>query len=256
MTIANRKAWSQQTLIRLSLFLLVLVGLWLIYRWMLNIGLVEKVLEPMAFREWVLSWGWGGPVVIILFMALAIVFKPIPSAAVALASGAAFGHTWGTLYIIVGAELGALLAFSISRVLGPEVFCRLLGRRIHFNWPGAQTHMMGLLFLSRLVPVIPFDIVSYAAGLTTLQTWRFIIATLVGLIPSSFLLAHFGGEMVVRSSGELLLDMLLVTVVLLPPVVLAIYFLRRQEGGLGIKAMVSGLSSLTQEHQDERTGEH
>ena len=54
---------------------------------------------------------------------------------------------------------------------------------------------MAVVFLSRLLPFISFDLVSYAAGLTPLKWWRFAVATLAGIIPASFLLAHFGGEM-------------------------------------------------------------
>lgn len=47
----------------------------------------------------------------------------------------------------------------------------------------------------RLIPFLSFDIVSYAAGLTPLQPWRFVLATLIGVTPVSFALAYFGGEL-------------------------------------------------------------
>jgi len=49
------------------------------------------------------------------------------------------------------------------------------------------------------LPFISFDLVSYAAGLTVLSSWRFALATLAGIIPASFFLAHLGLEM---ASGE------------------------------------------------------
>jgi uncharacterized membrane protein YdjX (TVP38/TMEM64 family) len=64
---------------------------------------------------------------------------------------------------------------------------------------------MGTVFASRLMPFISFDIVSYAAGLTSLSFWRFAIATMAGIIPASFLLAHFGGELVADESNRILL---------------------------------------------------
>ncbi len=54
---------------------------------------------------------------------------------------------------------------------------------------------MWAVFASRLMPFVSFDLVSYAAGLSNLTFWRFALATLAGIIPASFLLAHFGGEM-------------------------------------------------------------
>jgi len=68
------------------------------------------------------------------------------------------------------------------------------------SWLGSQNALMGSVFASRLLPFISFDVVSYAAGLTPLAWWRFAVATVAGIAPASFLLAHFGGEM---ASGEI-----------------------------------------------------
>jgi uncharacterized membrane protein YdjX (TVP38/TMEM64 family) len=61
------------------------------------------------------------------------------------------------------------------------------------------------VFASRLLPFISFDVISYAAGLTVLSYWRFALATLAGIAPASFLLAHFGGEMATGESDRILL---------------------------------------------------
>ncbi len=54
---------------------------------------------------------------------------------------------------------------------------------------------MATVFATRLMPFLSFDVFSYAAGLTPLATWRFAVATVAGIMPASFLLAHFGGEL-------------------------------------------------------------
>lgn len=59
---------------------------------------------------------------------------------------------------------------------------------------------MVVVFVTRLMPFLSFDLVSYAVGLTPLKVWRFAIATLLGILPASFLLTHFGGEL---ASGDL-----------------------------------------------------
>ncbi len=136
-----------------------------------------------------------GPMVIILLMAVAIIFNPIPSAPIALAAGAAYGHSWGTLYIVLGAEVGAIIAFGIGRYLGREALQKWFGDKISLGWWGNQNHLTTLVFISRLLPFVSFDLISYAAGLTCIRFWRFAFATLFGLIPISFLLAHFGSEL-------------------------------------------------------------
>lgn len=149
--------------------------------------------------EWVAAVGIWGPIVIVGLMMAAIVATPIPSAPIALAAGAAYGHILGTVYIVLGAELGALVAFGLARILGRDVIKRWFGDKIDAGWLGSQNALTFTVFVSRLLPFVSFDIVSYAAGLSRLHFWRFGLATLAGIIPASFVLAHFGTEMV---SGE------------------------------------------------------
>ena len=151
---------------------------------------------------WVQAAGPWGPMLVIAFMTAAIVATPIPSAPIALAAGAAYGHTLGTAYIVAGAELGALVAFGLARFLGRDVLVRWLGDKVDAGWLGSQNALTFTVFVSRLLPCISFDIVSYAAGLSRLHFWRFAVATLAGIIPASFVLAHFGNEAVSGSSSR------------------------------------------------------
>ncbi|MGJ5619083.1 TVP38/TMEM64 family protein [Sulfitobacter sp. MF3-043] len=143
--------------------------------------------------------GAWGPILIVVLMSTAIVATPIPSAPIALAAGAAYGHTLGTIYIVIGAEFGALIAFGLARFLGRDVLARWVGGTLDTGWLGSQNVLTFTVFASRLMPFISFDVVSYAAGLSRLYFWRFGVATLAGIIPASFVLAHLGNEAV---SGE------------------------------------------------------
>ena len=144
--------------------------------------------------------GIWGPVVIVTLMAVAVVASPIPSAPIALAAGAAYGHLWGTVQVVIGAELGALIAFSLARILGHDALRRVFGDRVDAGLLGSQTALTATVFASRLMPFVSFDMISYAAGLSQLHALRFALATLAGIVPASFLLAHLGGE---AASGDL-----------------------------------------------------
>ncbi len=135
-----------------------------------------------------------GPILIILLMSVAIVFNPLPSAPVSLTAGAVYGHTMGTVYVVAGAELGAILAFLIARWAGFDLTRRFFGETGMFQRINSQRTLTILVFVSRLIPFMSFDLVSYAAGLSPIKFWRFALATLLGLIPVSFALAHFGSE--------------------------------------------------------------
>lgn len=151
--------------------------------------------DQSSLNKVIADLGWLGPAVVIGILALAIVVSPLPSAPIALAAGAAFGHIWGTVYVVIGAELGALVAFTIARLLGLDVLRHWFGNRLNMGLLGSQNALTIIVFVTRLLPFVSFDLVSYAAGLTLLRFWRFALATLAGIVPMSFLLTHFGGEL-------------------------------------------------------------
>lgn len=209
---------------KLRLFgaLLVLIALVLAYRYLASSGLLEQLLDGQWLRQHTLALGVWGPFLIVGLMALAVVINPIPSAPIALVSGAVFGHVWGTLYVVLGAEIGALTAFAIARIFGHDLLRKLFGERVVLGWLGSQNALTWMVFVSRLLPFVSFDLVSYGAGLTSLKTWRFALATLLGLIPVSFLLAYFGGEMAGADMGNAMTALLLIGLLVAVPLVFRI----------------------------------
>ena len=161
-----------------------------------------RLMDGESLDALVARVGLWGPLLIIGLMTVAVVASPIPSAPIAMAAGAAYGHVWGTVQVVIGAELGALIAFGLARVLGHDVLRRVFGASVDAWLLGSQNALTWTVFASRLMPFISFDIISYAAGLSRLHAWRFALATLAGIIPVSFVLAHFGGEAVSGDPGR------------------------------------------------------
>ena len=215
---------TRATRLRLLAGVLILVALAAIY-WLLHeTGILTTILSGTELREGITRLGTWGPPMVIGLMVLAILVSPIPSAPIAMAAGAAYGHVWGTLYVLLGAEIGALAAFGIARLLGRDAMQRWFGDRLSVGWLGSQNALMGIVLVSRLLPFISFDIVSYAAGLTILSFWRFAVATLAGIVPASFLLAHFGDEMASGESSRIMGSVLALGAITLIPV--AVKFVR------------------------------
>ena len=203
------------------ILLVTVLLLLMLYYLTMRAGWIEMVANPAQLLALLQSdnQGWTGIVIIVGLMAMAIVFNPIPSAPVALVAGAIYGHTWGTVYIVIGALTGAITAFFIARLAGRAVVCRLLGEHSFPAWIGSQNSMTITVLVSRLVPFISFDLVSYGAGLTSLKPWRFIVATLIGLLPASFLLAHFGSKMTPDNFNESMSYIFLIGILILLPII-------------------------------------
>nr|WP_052254266.1 TVP38/TMEM64 family protein [Leisingera sp. ANG-S5] len=156
---------------------------------------LPPVMTRADITAWVDAAGILGPLVIVGLMTMAIVASPLPSAPVAVAAGAAYGHVLGTGLVALGAELGAIIAFLIARRLGRSAIQRHLGAKLETGLMGSQNALMLTVFGSRLLPFVSFDLISYAAGLTALRFWRFALATAAGILPASFILAHLGSEL-------------------------------------------------------------
>lgn len=206
--------------------LLVVIMLAAIYWIMERTGALSLLGNSEQLQLFIKRLGIWGPAAIILCMALAIVLNPIPSAPIALAAGAAYGHIWGTLYVVAGAELGALVAFFLARTLGYTMISRIFGDQIRLGWLGSQNMLTVTVFTTRLIPFLSFDLVSYGAGITPIKTWRFALATLFGILPASFLLAHFGGNMTTDNADQLLYTILLLGLLLLIPILSRIIYSR------------------------------
>ena len=131
---------------------------------------------------------------------------------------------------LAGASLGAIVAFGIARRLGRDA---VRGSRLTaVAWiarPRSQHQLMALVFLSRLVPFISFDAVSYAAGLSALAAWRFALATLAGIVPMSYLLAAAGAGLVQAPRAQAPLVAVLIALTAVPFLVMVAIRRRRRE---------------------------
>ena len=176
---------------------LTVIGLAMLAAWWFAPSVLleaERLMRPETLKALVDRAGVWGPLVIIGLMIVSVVASPIPSAPIAMAAGAAYGHLWGTVQIVLGAELGALIAFCIARALGRDAVRRMFGERADAGLLGSQNALTGAVFASRLMPFVSFDMISYAAGLSCLRPWRFAVATFAGIVPASFALVYLGAQ--------------------------------------------------------------
>jgi len=209
--------------------LLLITALVAIYFFFVNSDMAELFTDMELLVTKAQGLGVFGPLLLIGLIALAIVFNPLPSAPVAIVAGAVYGHVLGTVYIVIGAEIGAIVAFLIARTLGHGFAKKHLGDTWSLGRFGTQNALTAIVFVSRLVPFMSFDLVSYAAGLTVIRFWRFALATLLGLMPVSFALAHLGGRILDSSAGDVIIIILLIGLITLVPLLISV--IRRYRRG-------------------------
>lgn len=178
---------------------------------------LQEILSPKKLTSLLRELGGIGPFALMGLMTLAVVVSPIPSLPIDLAAGAVYGPFWGAVYVLIGAELGAIISFLIGRALGRDVLSRWLKRDMTFCEQCSDHHLLGLMVVARLVPIFSFDIVSYGAGLTKMSLKAFALATFLGMIPPTFALTYLGSAVVTVQWPFVLAGGLLVAVFLFLP---------------------------------------
>lgn len=141
------------------------------------------------------SWGPWGIAGSISLMALHSIM-PFPAEILAIANGMVYGPFWGGTITWIGAMLGAFIAFGLARTFGQSLVRRFVpDKHWHRVEAWSRREGGGTLLLSRLVPVIAFNLINYAAGLTQISWFTFSWATGIGILPLIVLLSVAGGSM-------------------------------------------------------------
>lgn len=183
-------------------------------RWLLGLLLVVAVSVALVMRQhfdaaalqaWVEEAGMAGPLLFMAIYALATVLF-LPGSIITLAGGALFGPLWGTLWNLTGATLGAALAFLVARYLGADWVARRAGPRLLRLNDGVASEGWRFVAMVRLVPLLPFNLLNYALGLTRIPFLTYVLATWVFMLPGAFVytwLGHAGRDALAGGDGTL-----------------------------------------------------
>ncbi len=181
-----------------ALFVAVLVGLFVLSQ------LLDLDRGVDAVHAWIQSLGvWGPLVFVVLYIAGTVLMVPgvIPT----VMAGALFGGLWGTVYASIGSTVGAALSFLIARYLARDAIGDWLASKPGIKRIDTMTLNHGALIVGivRLVPLIPFNLVNYAFGLTHVRFWRYVLVSWICMLPGTFLYAA-GTDVVLKAfcSGD------------------------------------------------------
>ncbi len=183
---ARMIAAAQSPRVRLAVLAVVVVGVAVV---------IAVVGGPRrdAIVELVRGTGAAAPIVfVVLYAGLTVLL--LPGSVLTIAGGLLFGPAVGTALAVVGATAGATASFLLGRRLGREQVIAIAGERVTRidDWLG-QRGFLAVLYL-RLIPVLPFNVLNYASGVTALRLRDYLAGTLLGIIPGTFAYAALGGS--------------------------------------------------------------
>lgn len=207
-------------------------------------------------EAFVQSYGRYAMAISFLLMILQSVAAPLPAFLITFANASLFGWWQGAILSWTSAMAGAAVCFWIGRVLGRDAVIKLTSKAgleqvdRFFDKHGAMS-----ILIARLLPFVSFDIVSYAAGLTSMSFWSFFIATGIGQLPATIVYSYVGG-MLTGGSRKLVMGLMILFALSALVVLMKQVYNERQGKGIrrrhGKKAEESGQDTgATEEKEGE-----
>jgi uncharacterized membrane protein YdjX (TVP38/TMEM64 family)/Fe-S oxidoreductase len=184
--------------LRPVIFLSTLIGLIVLAR----VSGIGQYLEPEKLRALFAGFGMVAPLVYIAFFTLAPALM-LPGLPISMAGATVFGPVWGVVYTMVGATLGACLAFLIARYAARDwVERKLVGQR--WNKLDAETAQNGwkAVAFTRLIPLFPFNLLNFAFGLTKISFLQYAVATFIFMLPGTIAFITFSSSLLGLLKGK------------------------------------------------------
>lgn len=175
-------------------YFIIIVGIIAIFYFSENNPWVKEYFsQPEAIKTLVLSWGIAGPLVIILLQFFQTTISIIPSQVTTIVAGFLFGPIWGGVYSLIGVTLGSETIYSLSKKYGKKLALKLFNPTeiAHFQHFFKQRGNWSV-FLARIMPFFPNDLVSFTAGLIGIKRKDFHLFSTLGFIPQIVLFSLIG----------------------------------------------------------------
>ena len=177
---------------------------------------------PRSMKNYICSFGTLAPVMYI-FMFTVVPLTLFPDAVIAVAGGLIFGVWFGTIYTVIGAACGGTLSFFISRLYGRGIVEKLSKGKVKWFDEGVEKRGFIFIFILRLIPLIPFDVISYGAGLSKIKYKDFGLATILGVIPGVWVYTNLGDKSTHLFSTEFFM-----AVAILILLIIVSYFIKKK----------------------------
>jgi uncharacterized membrane protein YdjX (TVP38/TMEM64 family) len=181
---------------------LVLLGIKLITFCIIILGLIMGTIF-LPVKEWlvkILEWTgqlgiWGPVFVVAIYIVACILF--LPGSVLTLGTGFVFELFVGTITVSIGSTLGACAAFWIGRTVARGWISGKVAENEKFAAIDHAVGMQGfkIVFLTRLSPVFPFNMLNYAFGLTNVSFGKYALASWIGMLPGTVMYVYFGATL-------------------------------------------------------------
>ena len=154
---------------------------------------IFKGYGPQEMKEYVKSFGVWAPIIYLGILTILPLFL-FPDSVMVMAGGMIFGLYKGTFLTLIGSLTGATVAFYVSRKLGQNAVKKIIKKDLVLFKEQAEKNGFLITLLLRLIPLFPFKVVSYSAGLSDIKYKDFLLATAIGALPGMIVYTNVGDK--------------------------------------------------------------
>jgi uncharacterized membrane protein YdjX (TVP38/TMEM64 family) len=196
--VTREKKWISR--LRVAALPVVVVAS-LLVAWRLGYFDLERRQHLVGVVEHIRLWPWAETAYVIAY-AIAITLC-LPAAVATILGGAVFGAWKGALFAWIGSMVGTVLAHVLARTIARGPVKRLFGEHRYLRELKNRDTVLAL-FRLRLLPVAPFAVLDYVAGVAGVSLRRLMLATMIGIVPSVVAYTYVGAELLkgIISQGE------------------------------------------------------
>lgn len=187
------------------LFILVIAVLVFVFKF-------KRLFHDMSYRHlkrFLLSYGKFSALAFIIIYSLKAVLLVIPASLLSIVAGNIYGPLNAFIFSIIGCFFSGTLAFCLAKALGKPFVDKLLKGKVLKLDSAIEKHGFIIMLLMRLSFVFPYDVLSYAAGLTKIKYRDYILGTILGIIPEMILYSYIGKNFGLKTVHKLIIPIIL-----------------------------------------------
>lgn len=183
-------------LIKVGKIVLFFIILGLIYYFIVNSSFVSQFESIDSLKQFIIGFGISAPIILIIIQALQNIIPIVPTEIVSLVAGFVFGAALGSFYSLLGCLLGSAMVFIIARKYGKGLAEKLFDKKevVHFNL-FFKKNKMWAIFIARIAPLFPNDLVSFSAGLTDIKFGAFNLSSTLGFVFETVIMTYLGAQL-------------------------------------------------------------